>query len=65
MFYFKYFLLFDCTLLGGLHDFQFGIVQKTPYGMWSCFTCTSSDESLSLEFSNYFYKHGFNNHKKS
>jgi hypothetical protein len=50
---------------GGLHNFQFGIVQKMFYGMWSCFTCISFDESLSLKFNNYFYKHGFNNHKKS
>jgi hypothetical protein len=60
VFYFKYFWLHP---FGGLHKLQFEIVQKTPYGMWSCFTCISSNESLSLEFNNYFYKHGFNNHK--
>jgi len=62
---FQIFLIIWSHSFGGLHNFQFGIVQKMPYGMWSCFTCTSFDESLSLKFNNYSYKHGFNNHKKS
>jgi hypothetical protein len=62
---FQNYLIIWLHPFGGLHNLEFGIVQKMFYGMWSYFICTSFDESLSLKFNNYLYKHGFNNHKKS
>jgi hypothetical protein len=40
---FQIFLIIWLHPFGGLHKFQFGIEQKTNYEMWSCFTCSSSD----------------------